>query len=298
MKLISSSRIIILTSLAMLAFAGNSLLCRVALQQTEIDAVSFTTIRIISGALVLWLIVRLRGEISGKAGNWLSALALFIYAASFSIAYTSLPTAIGALLLFSTVQITMISYGLWKGERLRGWQILGLVITMAGLIALLSPGLIAPSLKGAILMLGAGIAWGIYSLLGKGANHPICVTGGNFRRAVPLVILLSLLNRSNLSWDSAGIWCAVLSGAIASAGGYMLWYSVLPQLRAMQASIIQLSTPVIAAVGAVILLNEPITLRLGLSSIAVLGGIALVIYPKRGAKNSITPTKTFKRCLE
>jgi drug/metabolite transporter (DMT)-like permease len=269
----------------MLAFAGNSLLCRIALKHTNIDAASFTSIRIISGALMLWFMIRLRGDTLGKAGSWLAAIALFAYASGFSIAYVSLPAGIGALLLFGAVQIVMISYGLRVGERLNGWQVMGFIIALVGLIGLLLPGLSTPPLPSALLMLGAGVAWGIYSLLGKGVANPIRATGGNFWRAVPFAIVLNLIAYPSLSWDSSGIGYAVLSGAMASAGGYALWYMALPELRATQAATVQLSVPIIAAVGAIIFLNEPMTLRLGLSSIAVLGGIALVIYHKTQRKS-------------
>jgi drug/metabolite transporter (DMT)-like permease len=270
-------RTLILTILAMLAFAGNSLLCRMALKQTAIDAVSFTSIRLISGALMLWLIVQLRGgTMLAKAGSWRSALALFAYAACFSIAYTNLPAGSGALLLFGAVQMTMISYGLAAGEHLRGWQAIGFMVALAGLLGLLLPGLSAPPLPSSLLMLGAGLAWGIYSLFGKGVDNPILITGGNFLRTIPFAIALSLIASSHLSLDSAGIGYALCSGALTSAVGYTLWYAALPGLKAIQAATVQLSVPILTAVAAIIFLNEPMTTRLGLASIAVLGGIALV----------------------
>ncbi|WP_416676584.1 DMT family transporter [Egbenema bharatensis] len=277
----SSIPLTLTTLLALFAFAGNSLLCRLALQHTLIDASSFTSIRLISGAAMLWLIVRCRNGYVRQAGNWTSALALFTYAACFSIAYVSLPAAVGALLLFGAVQITMIGYGLWTGERLRRLQIVGLVSAFIGLIGLLLPGLSTPPLQGSVLMLGAGIAWGIYSLRGRRMNHPVQATAGNFGRTVPLVMILSLMTQTDFTWDSLGAGYAIISGAIASAGGYVLWYKALPQLHATQAATVQLSVPILAAVGAIGVLNEPITLRLGLTSIAVLGGIALVIHRGR-----------------
>lgn len=189
----SKARIVLLTSLAMIAFAGNSLPCRLALKHTSIDAASFTTIRLISGALVLWIAVRTRsGKPTGR-GNWPSALALFIYAAGFSFAYVSLPTAIGALLLFGAVQATMISYGVWAGERLLGLRLVGLMLAFGGLVGLLLPGLSAPPLYESLLMLGAGVAWGVYSLRGKSAGDPTLATAGNFLRAVPITAALSVL---------------------------------------------------------------------------------------------------------
>ncbi len=274
-------RMIFLTSLAMIAFAGNSLLCRTALKQTGIDAASFITIRLISGALMLWLIVRMsRGTQVGR-GNWLSALALFVYAALLSYAYVSLPTAMGALLLFGAVQATMIGHGIWAGERLLKLQLAGLVIAFAGLVGLLLPGLSAPPMLGSILMLASGVAWGVYSLRGKGAGDPLRVTAGNFIRAAPVAAALSILMVDRASLDSAGFWCAVASGALTSGIGYSIWYTVLPALKAAKAATVQLSVPVIAALGGVVFLGEPITLRLLLSSLAILGGIALVILEKQ-----------------
>lgn len=277
----SHPRVLALTSLAMLAFAGNSLLCRAALQQTDIDAATFTTIRLVAGALTLWLVVRMRSGARVGDGNWLSALALFAYAAGFSFAYVSLPAATGALLLFGAVQATMISYGLLAGEKLRRPQLAGFVLAVGGLVGLLLPGLSAPPLQGALLMLGAGIAWGVYSLRGKGAGDPTRVTAGNFLRAVPIAAVLSIATVSGISLDNAGFWYAVASGALASGIGYAIWYTALPALKATHAATVQLSVPVIAALGGIVLLGEPATLRLVLASIAILGGIALVIFERR-----------------
>lgn len=280
------SRIIFLTSLTMVAFAGNSLLCRAALMHTGIDAASFTTIRLISGAMMLWLIVRMgRGTQVGR-GNWLSAFALFVYAAGFSFAYVSLPASTGALLLFGAVQITMIGHGIRTGERLLKLQMAGLVIALAGLVGLLLPGLSAPPMFGSILMLAAGAAWGIYSLRGRGAGDPLRVTSGNFIRAVPFAAALSILTVGRTSLDSAGFCYAIASGALTSGIGYSIWYAVLPALKAAKAATVQLSVPVIAGLGGVLLLDEPITLRLILASLAILGGIALVIFERQHAINS------------
>ena len=276
----TDKRIAVLTSLAMVAFAGNSLLCRAALKHTAIDAASFTTIRLVSGALMLWLVARFRRGTPKGHGNWVSSLALFAYAAGFSFAYVSLPTATGALLLFGAVQATMIGYGLLVGERLRKWQIIGLVLAIGGMIILLLPGLSTPPLLGSGLMLIAGIAWGIYSIRGKGAGEPIAVTAGNFLRTVPVTLALSLLTLTSTSLDSAGFWYAVASGALASGVGYAMWYTVVPALSATSASTVQLSVPAIAALGGVVFLAEPITLRLALASVAILGGIMLVIRAK------------------
>jgi drug/metabolite transporter (DMT)-like permease len=273
------ARVIVLTALAMTAFAGNSLLCRIALKDTAIDAASFTTIRLVSGALTLWLVARARSGATG-AGSWPSAFALFAYAAGFSFAYLSLTAGTGALLLFGAVQATMIGYGIWTGERLRRLQLIGLVLAIGGLIALLLPGLSAPPLLGSALMIGAGIAWGVYSLRGRGAGDPTRVTAGNFLRAAPIAAALSVVMLGELSLDSAGIWYAVASGALASGIGYAIWYTALPALKATSAASVQLSVPVIAALGGIVLLGEPLTLRLVLASAAILGGIALVIMKK------------------
>jgi drug/metabolite transporter (DMT)-like permease len=276
----SKLRLIALTSIAMTAFAGNSLLCRVALKHTTIDAGSFTTIRLISGALTLWLVVTMRRGAYRGSGNWPSAIALFAYAAGFSFAYVRLPAGTGALILFGAVQATMISHGLWSGERLSKPQVLGLVLAFAGIIGLLMPGLSAPPIWSAMLMLGAGMSWGIYSLRGRGAGDPTRVTAGNFLRAAPIAAILSLVTWNQVALDAAGIWYAVASGALASGIGYAIWYTALPSLRATQAATLQLSVPVIATVGAILFLGEALSLRLVLASIAILGGIALVIRDK------------------
>lgn len=272
-----SARIGLLTALAMLAFAGNSLLCRLALKNTSLDAASFTLIRLVAGALMLWLVVYIKQRSGAVKGSWLSALALFAYAAGFSFAYLNLTAATGALLLFAAVQVTMISFGLWRGERLNSLQWLGFILAFMGLIGLLLPGLSAPPLWAALLMIMAGIAWGIYSLRGRGAGDPTLVTAGNFLRSVPLALGLSLGLLSHFNWDSRGVIYALASGAITSGLGYAIWYKVLPALKATTAASIQLSVPVIAALGGVIVLGEAMSVRLLVTGIAILGGIALVI---------------------
>jgi len=274
---VKPARIFILTLLAMIAFAGNSLLCRAALKQTSIDAASFTFIRIFSGAAALWLIMKMRGAAWKEAGNWSSTLALFAYAAAFSFAYNSLSAGTGALLLFGAVQATMILWGFRRGERLHSIQIVGLVVAVTGLVVLLLPGLSAPPLSGSILMLGAGVAWGIYSLRGKVEKNPVSSTAGNFLRAVPLAAIVSIMLLPWARLDHAGIGYAVISGAIASGLGYVIWYTALSGLKAASAATVQLSVPVLAATGGILLLGEPITFRYLIASIAVLGGIALVI---------------------
>lgn len=299
-------RLALLVSLAMLSFAGNSLLCRMALKHTGagdtgIDAASFTVMRMVSGACVLWLLVQWRhgGLRAGEAsppvpaaralgGNWLSAAALFAYAMCFSLAYVSMPAATGALLLFGAVQATMTGYGLWHGERLGRRQWAGLALALAGLVALMLPGLATPSLLSAVLMVSAGVSWGIYSLRGKrapaphaAATDPTRETAGNFVRAVPMALLWGLVARHQLTPDGAGLWLAFLSGAVTSGLGYAIWYHALPALKATQAAVVQLSVPVIAALGGVVLLAEPLSLPMVLASAAVLGGIALVTLARK-----------------
>ena len=279
-------RFVILTLLAMVAFASNSLLCRLALRQTTIDAASFTLIRLLSGAIALWLIVITRKTARNTAGSWTSAFALFTYAAAFSFAYISLSAGTGALLLFGAVQATMILWGLRKGERLNLQQWFGLAIALGGLITLVSPGLSAPPIGGALLMTGAGIAWGIYSLRGKGAGDPTSVTAGNFWRSV---VFAAVLNTALLRWinlDLAGVCYAIVSGAIASGIGYVIWYSALPGLKATTAATVQLSVPVLAAIGGILFLSESITSRLVFASLLILGGIGLVIIEGRMANEN------------
>ncbi|TXI76843.1 MAG: EamA family transporter [Dechloromonas sp.] len=274
-------RLIPLTLLVLLAFAGNSILCRLALRATTIDPATFTSVRLLSGALVLWVLVStFRRNVRGQ-GNWGSALALLAYAAALSYAYIDLPTGLGALLLFAAVQVTMIGHALTHGERLQVVQWLGLGLAIAGLVGLLLPGLTAPPLIGSVLMLASGVAWGVYSLRGKGAGDPTRVTAGNFMRAVPIALLLSLVTLGQMQWDATGVLYAVISGGITSGLGYSLWYMVLPHLRSTTAASLQLSVPVIASLGGVLFVDEVLTLRLVLAAIAILGGIALVIRGRR-----------------
>lgn len=276
-----SARAFVLTVLAMVAFAANSLLCREALRSTGMDPATFTAIRLLSGAAMLGLLVAWRRRRPG--GTWWSAVALFAYAAAFSIAYVRLSAATGALLLFGAVQVTMHAYGAWSGERLGGAQALGVLVAAAGLLGLLLPGLTAPPLGSACAMLGAGVAWGVYSLRGKASGDPTADTAGNFLRAVPMALLLALVAAKPIGLDRVGVACAIVSGAIASGLGYAVWYAVLPSLRATTAASVQLSVPVIAALGGVLLLGEPVSVRLVLASVAVLGGVALALRRPRVA---------------
>ncbi len=265
----------------MVAFAANSLLCRAALRDTAVDPATFTTIRIASGALVLWAIARMRDASMDAAGSWASAAALCCYAAAFSFAYLELSAGIGALLLFGAVQVTMIGWGLWKGERLSTVQVAGLALAIGGLVGLLWPGLSAPPPASAALMIAAGVAWGIYSLRGKRGGDPMAATAGNFARAVPFAALLSVVTLAGAKADAAGVLLAIASGAVASGLGYAVWYTVLPALAATKAATIQLSVPVIAAAAGVALLGESVTLRLVAGSAAILGGIAMVVLARR-----------------
>ena len=275
-------RLAALTSLTMIAFAGNSLFCRMALKETSIDAASFTSVRLLSGAAMLWLLMRWQRQAPLAHGNWRSALALFIYAVALSFAYRSINTGAGALMLFGAVQATMLIAGFIAGERMTAFQTSGFVAALIGLVILVSPGVEAPSVLDSILMLASGIAWGVYSLYGRGQPNPAAATAGNFLRTVPLTIALSLVALPWLQPDACGVLYAVLSGALTSALGYVLWYRVLQHMRAMTASTVQLSAPVIAAIGGILILGEALTRDLLLSSVLILGGIWLVLrYGKR-----------------
>jgi drug/metabolite transporter (DMT)-like permease len=284
----SRVRVVALTTIAMLAFAGNSLLCRMALKQTHIDPASFTLIRIASGALTLWLIVRWRSGASELSGNWGSALALAAYAIAFSFAYVGVTAATGALLLFGAVQVTMIGYGWWTGERLGVRRLSGLALASVGLVGLLLPGLSSPPIASAALMLAAGVAWGIYSLRGKGSGDPLRATAGNFARAAVPAAMLSAVTLSSASVDPGGAALAVASGALASGLGYAVWYGALPALKTTNAATVQLSVPVIAALGGIVVLDESLTLRIVLASAVILGGIALVVTGS-GSQRAASP---------
>lgn len=284
MRAPAGTRLWFVVAAAMLAFAGNSVLCRLALRDGAIDAASFTTLRLVSGALVLWLIVRLRGG-ARTGGDMPSAFALFVYAAGFSFAYVSLSTGTGALLLFGAVQATMIGRGLLAGERLAVVQWCGLALALGGLVGLLLPGASAPPVTGALLMVVAGIAWGAYSLRGRGSGDATAKTAGNFIRSVPFALALSLLMLRDASADAAGIACAVASGALTSGIGYAVWYTALPHLRAASAATVQLSVPALAALAGIALLGEAPTWRLLFATLAILGGIALVVRSQaRGSR--------------
>jgi len=279
-----------LTAVAMLAFAANSLLCRLALQQGRIDPASFGAIRLLAGALVLAVVMRARRQPVSNAGDWRSAALLFAYVALFSFAYVSLPAGTGALILFGAVQLSMLGAGLLAGERFAPMGWLGLGLASAGLAVLLLPGAAAPSLLGAVLMAGAGVAWGGYSLRGRGAGDPLAATAASFIRAAPLGVLLSLAvwlaPAAQVHADARGVALAIASGALTSGLGYVVWYAALRRLSALRAAVVQLSVPLIAAVGGVLLLGEAFSLRLGVAALAILGGIALVLGSQARTTNA------------
>ena len=262
----------------MVAFAANSLLCRAALGDGHIDAASFSSLRVMAGALTLGLILLFRGK--GRAvrrADWRTVLSLYAYIVFFSFAYLSLDAGTGALILFGAVQLTMFAVALRQGERVAATAWLGYLLAAGGLIYLVSPGLTAPAPLGALLMAVAGVAWGLYSLFGKGVPDPLAATARNFLWCVPLVLITSVLMAADLQVSARGIVLAIVSGAITSGLGYVIWYAALAGLTASRAATVQLSVPVIAALGGVLFLAEPVTLRLVLASVATLGGVGIVL---------------------
>jgi drug/metabolite transporter (DMT)-like permease len=267
----------------LIGFAANSLLCRGALGRGHADAATFTTIRLASGALALWILARRGPRAIAAAGRWSSAAALFTYAAAFSFAYVRIGAAVGALLAFGAVQATMIAWALRTAERPGPAEWGGLALAAGGVVFLVSGGLRAPDPMGAALMLAAGVAWGIYSLIGRSSVRPLETTAGNFVRAVPMTLALSLVVPGLAHVTRPGVLLAVASGAIASGVGYSLWYGALPGLTATKAAVVQLSVPVLAALGGVLLLGEVLTPRLVVAAVAILGGVALAIRGRRAA---------------
>lgn len=280
-------KIVVLTIVGMFAFAANSILCRLALGKGLIDPASFTGIRLGSGALMLLLILSIRQRgLPKPAFDALGASMLFAYAICFSYAYVDLSTGTGALILFGTVQLAMILFGLVLGERPKPLAWLGMVMAISGLVYLLLPGVSAPPLLPAMLMAVAGFAWAVYSLHGKGSTHATADTAWNFVGTLPLALAISLFMHGQLQMQTAGILLAVTSGALASGVGYALWYTVLPHLTQTQAGNVQLSGPIIASFGGVLFMNEAITLRLVIAAGLSLGGIALVIGSRKTTRNS------------
>ncbi len=275
----------------MIAFAANSVLCRQALGNDHIDPVGFTTVRLLSGAIMLSVLIALKNRAASRTmlqgGSWQSAAALLIYAITFSFAYVSLDAGIGALILFAAVQATMIGVGLWRGDRPGIVEWAGMAVAVGGLAYLLSPGLNAPPLSGAALMALSGIPWGPSSPpppppppQGPRGENPMAATAGNFRRAAPVMFILTLILFSNLRSDTEGILLAVASGALASGVGYAIWYAALPGLAASTAATVQLTVPAIAAAGGVLFLGEATSLRLVLAGTLILGGVAITIWEK------------------
>jgi len=274
-------RIVALTILALTAFAANSVLCRAALGEGTIDAASFSALRLLSGALILWLLVTLRPGRTTLGGNWRSAACLFLYAVPFSFAYESLSTGTGALILFGAVQATMLIAAVLSGER-PGWlQWLGLLTALGGLVYLVLPGVSAPDALGSALMTVAGVGWGFYSLRGRFTTDPLGETAGNFARSLPMVALVSAASLGSVRVEPTGAMLAVTSGALASGVGYAIWYAALLGLTAASAATVQLSVPVLAAVGGVILMGEAVTPRLQIASLLILGGVALALLKRR-----------------
>jgi drug/metabolite transporter (DMT)-like permease len=273
----SPLRLFTLTALALIAFAANAVLCRLAFTRTGIDPASFTAIRLASGTLALWLVIRRRGVRLRAGGSWPAALALFAFAVAHTFGYVTLPAGAGTLLFCGAVEAAMIVAALWAGERLGLRQTGGLALALGGLVVLLLPGISAPPPVGSALMLAAGVAWGVYSLLGRGKADPAAATAGNFLRATWLALALGIAALPWARLDGAGVAYAAVTGVVFTGLGYAIWYAALPALTATRAATVQLSVPVIAALGAVALLHEPITLRLLVASAAVLGGSAMVI---------------------
>lgn len=280
----------LLVLLAMVAFAANSVFARLALGTAEIDAGGYTAIRLLAGAatlavLLLWRRHRLplAGIVRSRA-RWTTAAALLGYAIAFSYAYELLGAGMGALILFATVQSSMLGWALLKGDRPSPIALLGMAVALGAFAYLVSPGLAAPHPLGAALMAGAGLSWAVYSLLGRGSREPLVDTACNFLLTVPVALLLVLLSLARASPSLAGIGWAVASGAIASGLGYAVWYSVLPRLSRSAAAIVQLTVPVIAAAGGILLLGETLSWRLAIASVLILGGVAVAITgPQRAA---------------
>jgi drug/metabolite transporter (DMT)-like permease len=284
------SRTIAAALFALLCFAANSVLCRMALRQPHIDPASFTSIRLAAGAVTLWLLGRARAQRRGR-GSWASALALIAYAISFSFAYLGLTAGTGALLLFGAVQVVMIAAGFFAGERIVAGIVVGWLLAVAGLTLLLLPGIAAPPPVDALCMLIAGAAWGVYSLRGRGSTDALGDTAGNFVLAVPAALLISALLWARHAADREGVILAALSGSIASGLGYAAWYTALPRLGAIAAANAQLAVPVIAALAGVALFGEPITLRLTVSTVLVLGGTALAVHRNLALRASRTQSR-------
>ncbi|UAK22656.1 DMT family transporter [Kluyvera sp. CRP] len=265
----------------MAAFAANSLLCRLALKGMHMDAVSFSSIRLLSGAVALLILLRLPAIKKRPEFNVLNAVLLAIYVFAFSLAYLSLTTAAGALLLFGTVQCVMTGWGLIRGERLTWLKSVGMLGAVTGLALLLLPGAGHPSGGAALLMMVSGAAWAAYCITGKKVQNAAAATAGNFTLAVPIALVVFVLSGMHIRADAVGLVLAVSSGALMSGGAYLLWYSLLPRLSPTTASTLQLSVPCLAALGGLIFMGEPLGLRMVLAIALTLSGIGLVIIADR-----------------
>ncbi|WP_462171903.1 DMT family transporter [Pseudoalteromonas xiamenensis] len=281
---------IFMTSIALIAFAGNSILCRLALQGSEIDAASFTVIRLFSGSVMLVFLVAFmksqKHEVKEKSGlkQWLPPLMLFTYATSFSYAYLSLETGIGALILFAFVQLGMLGLSIYYGERLAKTEWIGIAFAFGGLTYLLLPGASSPSIFGTTLMAISGLAWAVYTYVGKGVQNPLRQTSFNFVYTLPFVIGLAVAAFGTLSVTSQGAIYAILSGAVTSGLGYAIWYAALRNLSSSVAASLQLLVPILAALGGVLFAEEVLTLRLVVAGLMILGGIGLVIFGRNNSK--------------
>ncbi|WP_415905357.1 DMT family transporter [Neptuniibacter sp. QD48_55] len=282
-KDVQTLKVFIYTLIALIAFAGNSVLCRLALGDEAIDAASFTSIRLLSGIVILLAIFIFmnRGKANAAKGSWKGAFFLFAYAITFSYGYITLETGIGALVLFGSVQISIILINMLKGNKLHSMEWIGTIVAFAGFVYLIFPSLATPSAVGFGLMTMAGVAWGFYTLAGKDSNNPLGDTTYNFLRTLPFVLILVLLSFDDASLSTEGIWLAILSGGLASGIGYAIWYQALGSLSAIQAAVVQLLVPVIAAAGGVAFAGEEVTWRLVIASVVVLGGIMIVITGKQ-----------------
>ena len=281
-------RTALFATLANLAFAANSILCRGALDSGSIDPVSFLSIRLASGAVMLLLVSRWMDRIRPESGSWTGAVVLMLFGIPFSFAYGGLSAGTGALILSGVIQITMMMAALAAGERPRPIQWVGLVIALAGLVYLVLPGVEAPPLFSAVLMAVAGVAWGVYSLLGR-SRDPLALTTGIFVRCVPLTLALTLATLSRAHADTSGVLMAVASGAVGSGLGYVAWYEALRGLTTTRAAAVQLAVPIMAALGDVLLLSEPFSMRFLLASVVVLGGVGLTLRGRSRVPSVASP---------
>jgi drug/metabolite transporter (DMT)-like permease len=283
----------------MLAFAGNSVLCRLALADNTIDAATFTAARLLAGMTVLGTLLAIRQRTAIRpsaaaeqvptvkntlaAGSWSAALMLFVYALSFSFAYVSLDTATGALILFGAVQITMVIAGLRSASRLSLLEWAGLAIAFGGFVYMVLPGVDMPAPFGLGLMTCAGVAWGIYSLLGRGSKAPLADTATNFLRTLPFTLFVLIFAIDQGYWSQEGLILAIVSGGVTSGLGYAIWYRALAGLTTTQAAVVQLLVPVFAAIGGILFADELLTTRLMFAALLVLGGILMVVIGQRAA---------------